>query len=228
MKKLLTLTAAAAAAAFAMTSAAGAATFVFKGDGLNATPLGVPGVDFEAGCASAQDFCSIDHSAGLNYSVGGLGVNVTALADNQATRLIQDVFPSDSGLGAWSEDDGDDDQTQFNSGESVKFTFDTAVFLSNIEFNAGNDTNCSTFGSEGPCGFFDLIIDGVFFANIEAVDLLATTFEGTIFEFVATTADAGFAIAKFDVREVPVPGALPLLLSGIAGLGFASRRRKKA
>lgn len=228
MKKLLTLTAAAAAAAFTMTSAAGAATFVFKGDGLNATPLGVDGVDFDAGCASAQDFCSIDHSAGLSYLVDGIGVNVTALADEEPTRLIQDVFPSDSGLGAWSEDDGNDDQTQFNSGESVKFTFDTAVFLSKIEFNAGNDTNCSTFGSEGPCGFFDLFIDGVFFANIEAVDLLATTFEGTIFEFVATTADAGFAIAKFNVTEVPIPGALPLLLSGIAGLGFASRRRKKA
>ncbi|PQA85649.1 hypothetical protein CW354_22225 [Marinicaulis flavus] len=31
-----------------------------------------------------------------------------------------------------------------------------------------------------------------------------------------------------EVSEVPVPAALPLLLSGIAGLGFASRRRKSA
>ena len=30
-----------------------------------------------------------------------------------------------------------------------------------------------------------------------------------------------------ETSEIPVPGALPLLLSGIAGLGFASRRRKK-
>ncbi|WP_411818031.1 VPLPA-CTERM sorting domain-containing protein [Hyphococcus sp. DH-69] len=30
------------------------------------------------------------------------------------------------------------------------------------------------------------------------------------------------------VSEVPIPAALPLLLSGIAGLGFASRRKKTA
>ena len=30
------------------------------------------------------------------------------------------------------------------------------------------------------------------------------------------------------INEVPVPAALPLLISGLAGLGFASRRRKSA
>ena len=30
------------------------------------------------------------------------------------------------------------------------------------------------------------------------------------------------------ISDIPVPGALPLLISGIAGLGFASRRRKSA
>jgi hypothetical protein len=32
---------------------------------------------------------------------------------------------------------------------------------------------------------------------------------------------------RFEVEEIPVPAALPLLLTGLAGLGFASRRRKK-
>ena len=31
----------------------------------------------------------------------------------------------------------------------------------------------------------------------------------------------------YDVSEVPVPAALPLLLSGLAGLGFAARRKRK-
>ncbi len=38
--------------------------------------------------------------------------------------------------------------------------------------------------------------------------------------------DTEFLVAK--ISDVPVPGALPLLLSGLAGLGFASRRRKAA
>ncbi|MCB2113626.1 MAG: hypothetical protein R3C42_03455 [Parvularculaceae bacterium] len=40
------------------------------------------------------------------------------------------------------------------------------------------------------------------------------------FEFV----DAEFVVAS--ISDVPIPGALPLLLSGLAGLGFAARRRK--
>ncbi|MHA7870969.1 MAG: VPLPA-CTERM sorting domain-containing protein [Hyphococcus sp.] len=35
-----------------------------------------------------------------------------------------------------------------------------------------------------------------------------------------------FNFKALSVSEIPVPAALPLLLSGLAGLGFASRRRK--
>lgn len=37
---------------------------------------------------------------------------------------------------------------------------------------------------------------------------------------------AQFYVNAMDVSEIPIPGALPLLLSGLAGLGFAGRRRK--
>lgn len=43
------------------------------------------------------------------------------------------------------------------------------------------------------------------------------------FEFV----DKQFYVSAMDVSDIPIPGALPLLLSGIAGLGFASRRKAK-
>ena len=118
------------------------------------------------------------------------------------------------------------DQTQFDSGEAIEFVFNTAVNLTNIEFNSGDDNDCSGPNTEGPCGDFDLYIDGIFHATITAVDLLTDVFFGTTFEFRAVTPGAGFTIAQFEVSDVPIPGAIPLLLSGLAGLGFASRRRK--
>lgn len=39
--------------------------------------------------------------------------------------------------------------------------------------------------------------------------------------------DAKFFVSSIS-NEIPVPGALPLLLSGLAGLGFAARRRRAA
>lgn len=255
MKRLLTLTVAAAAGAFALASAqAGAATTTFIWEGAGGastdTPEGVDGVDYDFGspCA-ANDYCTIaPHTTGLNYGDGvahlGITVNVKAFSgiaggassatSGVAARLIQDVVPPESGLGAWSETDGSADQTQFNAGESVKFTFNKEVYLSNIEFNRGDDTDCgptgTSVGTEGPCGDFELFIDGslVSVGIFDATDLVTNVFQGTMFEFVAVTAGGGFAIARMDVTEVPIPGALTLLLSGIAGLGFASRRKKKA
>ncbi len=46
------------------------------------------------------------------------------------------------------------------------------------------------------------------------------------FEFVRGQGDrAKFFVTQ--ISDVPVPGALPLLISGIAGLGFAARRRQR-
>lgn len=41
-----------------------------------------------------------------------------------------------------------------------------------------------------------------------------------------TYVDKQFYLSAMDVSDVPIPGALPLLISGLAGLGFASRRKK--
>lgn len=225
MKKLL-LSAAVGLSALGLTAAANATTFVFKGDGgLYDTPTG--NIAYDCGTVGT-DFCSDNDALGLSYSKDGIGVTAVAYANDEPTQLIQDIAPANSGLGALSEGDNVNDQTQYDSGEWIEFTFNQIVTLSNIEFNAGNDTDCSTFGSEGPCGFFDLYINNAFFASIEAVDLLAGGYIGTIFTFKPTTQGAGFAIAQFDVQAIPVPGALPLLLAGLAGLGFASRRKSVA
>ncbi len=240
---------AAVAAIGLMAVPANATTFVFKGAGNNVTPVGAPITDYEEDCASTGDFCSVDHSAGLSYEKDGYELQVRAYAggavnDDEVedlgdfTRLIQDINPSDSGLGAWSENNGSDDQTQFDAGESIEFIFDRMVQVTNVEFNAGGDTDCTNTaggGGEGPCGAFILqIFDDVNalvlstvidVTNINELGVLGT---GMRFVLTAVTQGGGFTIAQLTVNEVPVPAALPLLLSGLAGLGFASRRRKNA
>ncbi len=226
MKKLLAFAAASIAAGALLITPANAGVFVFKGDsGLFDSPTGNIAKD----CGTiGVDLCTDVDALGFTYSKDGIIFTATAFVGSAATQLIQDIFPNNSGLGALSENDNINDQTQFDSGESIEFAFTDSVWLRNIEFNSGNDTDCSAPGSEGPCGSFDLYIDSMFIATIAATDLLTSEFFGTIFEFVPITVGAGFAIAKFEVSEVPIPGALPLLLSGLAGLGFASRRKKKA
>ena len=223
-----------AVAALSITTA-NAATFVFKGAGNNVTPLGSEGVDFEQECGTAGlDYCSAgSHENGLNYSLDGIDLQVIATENGVPTRAIQDIFPGDSGLGAFSEENSSDDQTQADSNEAIELLFSESVALTDVEFNAGGDTNCSTYGSEGPCGMFNLTIDGVFIGSLTATDSLAYLGTGMHFIIEAITEGAGFTIAKFtalsdDVEAIPTPAALPLLLSGLLGLGFATRRRKDA
>lgn len=227
---------------------ANAATIVFKGDGQTAFTT-TADADFTCGSGlGSGDACTAadKEAAGLSYTDAGLDFTVFAFEDfgnvggvRDYASVIQDVQPGNSGLGVYStgEDrNGKYDQVQSSQGESLLFDFSSnpdIVAISNIEFNAGDDVDCSAFqADEGPCDYFNIYIDGVLLAGgpILAVDLLTKTFVGSTFEFVALSKNnpSGFVIAQFDIAEVPIPGALPLLLSGIAGLGFAARRKKTA
>ncbi|MEM9617456.1 MAG: VPLPA-CTERM sorting domain-containing protein [Pseudomonadota bacterium] len=233
--------AAAAFSVFAAGAAANATTFVFKGDGLNVTPEGVLNTDFVQDCGTVGvDFCSLpDHSAGLEYSRDGIDLTVRAYENMDPTRLIQDIAPGDSGLGAFSEDNSNDDQTQFDAGESIEFDFGmNSLTIVDVEFNAGGDTNCtntSDGSGEGSCGRFLLEIFDVSdmmilstIIDITNIDVLPSLGTGARFLLTALDEGSGFVVAQFTVSEVPIPGAIPLLLSGLAGIGFAARRKKAA
>ncbi|MEO1250855.1 MAG: PEP-CTERM sorting domain-containing protein [Pseudomonadota bacterium] len=267
MKKLLTIAAALAAGGI-LSSASASTVFVFKGNGGNVTPEGTLGTDFVT-CASGganQDFCSAalggDHTNGLLFERNSIEVRAiahkdhnadsqTMPSDNTAVRIIQDRTPGDSGLGAFSENNSSDDQTQFESGEAILFDLRSNgrdFTITDVEFNAGGDVNCTANGGnpgEGPCGKFRLQIWDIndVLTLDTMIDILASTslvggqdilpILGTGAKFLLTALDidpnnpGGFAIAQFKVNEIPVPGALPLMLLGLGGLGFAARRKSK-
>lgn len=59
-------------------------------------------------------------------------------------------------------------------------------------------------------------------------DLGGGVFKVSFEDLIAGSSDWDYNDLVFAVYETPLPGALPLLLSGLVGLGFAASRRKKA
>ncbi|GAB4527580.1 MAG: hypothetical protein Kow00133_16470 [Amphiplicatus sp.] len=71
-------------------------------------------------------------------------------------------------------------------------------------------------------------------AGVQILSTFAVNLAGLTAVWVAfsgnsvLTAGGTAANVNVDLSAIPVPAALPLLLSGLAGLGFAARRRKAA
>ena len=248
MKFTNTIAAAAviAAAAFGATSANAGIVFQFDGsDGSGGgfdTPVNVGNINpcLSFGTAGRRDLCTLNDADGFDYSKFGVNFTATAEQDGAPAELVQDLIGNNQGLGVISHNENRVTQDQINptNNESIVFTFDDVTTIFDIRLNDGLGRDCPGGGNEGACGTVAVSIDGG--AQITWDDFIldgvlatsggvAVSLTGTVFEFFAlgdgSRAGGGYSIEEFSV--VPVPGALPLLLSGIAGLGFASRRRNK-
>ncbi|MGF1543284.1 MAG: VPLPA-CTERM sorting domain-containing protein [Parvularculaceae bacterium] len=229
-----------ASSAFALSATAANATiFQFDGsDGVGGAfdlPTNMGNVtSCNSSASNGTDLCTIDDAEGFSYSRNGIAFTAVGFSEDAPSELIQDLIGPNQGLGVITAGESRQTQDQINAAfsESIVVTFDEEAELSNIVLNDGIGNDCPGGGGEGACGEVEIIVDGVssllteFLAGgvLTADGVNPYTATGTVFEFIALTVGGGFSIEEFEV--VPVPGALPLLLSGIAGLGFAARRRK--
>ena len=137
-----------------------------------------------------------------------------------------------------SEDGDTSDPDDNGNGGTFTFTFDNVVtFLGfdGIDFSDANanlivrlfDTSATEifsydFAADGPGG---TVGDNEFFSFFGNV--FGAGIAGVATAEIQLTGSGAVDNLTFDVADIPVPGALPLLLSGIAGLGFAMRRKKR-
>ncbi len=189
-----------------------------------------------AGHAAVLDF--VAEAAGDERGVAdgtvivmdGLAVTFSAGPAGSSFAYFDDLFDGrPAGLGvcetlagpppALCANTGDDN---IRAGESVKLTFPAPMNLSDFSFSNRDhfSLNASTK---------TLLLNGVSFTFADVVSLTAA-----VVAVVTGVTSIEFAFGGSDPVEfyvngftaVPLPAAAPLLLAGLAGLSFASRRRK--
>jgi len=221
MKRLLTFAAAIAAAGMMSAPAnAGVVDFAAYAVGnehgvASGTSVTIDGVSmtFYAG----EPYVNSDYYAYFDdYSSGrpaGLGTCRAIDINDQCVDAGDDSIDGDLGINEYVAivfDDGPMDVTDlsFRDGEHFSLNDDDVGQLTWYIIDS-----LTTVLDSGVATFADVIAMAMsgYFDNIE----------GIAFSFV----DTEFYVSAMNV--VPIPGALPLLLSGLAGLGFASRRKKK-
>lgn len=216
MKLLRLLTAAAAAAA--MIGGAQAATFTFAGIG------GDLGKDqtFTSGSASVTAIAintEEPEAPVLHQNIFGLGVTTGAPDSNQVDNV------------------GDDEAIVFDFGAAAfleSITLSLSGFYDDIRIYGSNDAAVAAITSGGLSSITSIstLLAAVSGNGIEAVRFIDLTGIATAYRYLIATIPGGsgdgFRVKSVSASVVPVPAALPLLLSGLAGLAFASRRKKTA
>ncbi len=176
-----------------------------------------------------------DTIGGITYNLAGApGAPNNAQSHDGSTCMIPLACEQD-GLGI-----GDDEITYGGETLTVDFDGDNVIltklwFLDLFKANA-NDPDPETarvtfFGPDaGVMDFVALESIGGGNSGFLMSGVLNLVISGFQIELLSFNDDAGAAdaaFAAFEVREVPIPGAAVLMLCGLAGFGFASRKKRK-
>lgn len=224
MRRFLTVMAASAMAAFAATATRAAVVDVVA----EAAPA--PAGGGERGIANGAAFSS--------PNFGGLNLMFTSFdgASDGFFPYFDDLFNNNpGGLGVCqlldsdeASDDPADDNVQ--TGEGVRIDFLDGLFdVSSLSFTNGNHNpvNSSAHLVIATSGMAATVMSFMMASN-----MTFSSISWIRFDFFTPQQSAGeeFYVNGFATELIPAPGALPLLPSGFAGLGFAilSRRYRRA
>jgi hypothetical protein len=169
---------------------------------LNTPAMGSLNLQFSAGAGAWPTDFAYFNSATANGSPAGLGTCTTLDAGAQCNPAFDDVVAANEWVEVGFVDQPFDVRTlSFNGAGNLSLDNDmTGLIKITTSLNSIVAMATLTFAQAATAGF-------------GFVDWIRFEFAGT--EFVVAS-----------ISDVPLPGALPLLLSGLAGLGFAARRKK--
>ncbi len=181
---------------------------------------------------------------GLEY-LSSITISESNLADRNGTTAIFSGLDLDA---IWISNVQCSDVACLSGATTV-----AALDYANVQFSAGSIINGGTgdlFGTSGGAilgnvatlgsldaqlsptvsGFFSTGVGGILTLDlISALNLLSGSYYLYIAEVGANDNEFSFDLVTFDEGEVlvnPVPAALPLMLTGLATVGFFGRRRK--
>jgi len=186
---------------------------VLDGTVLNTARLGGINLRFSAGKgAGASDFAYFNAyeapTKGFKGRSGGLGVCTHLTAAATCATVNDDVI----------------DHGEYVRVDFVDSPFEVARMSFNGRFASNDDSSLLvkiTTGLGSAVSAATLSFAAATSTNFGAVDWIQWDFIN------GQPVDAKFFVASLS-SVVPAPGAMALLLSGLAGLGFASRRRRTA
>lgn len=187
-------------------------------------------VDFEDVVVAPASFV-----AGTTLSSGGFNFTQTA-ATTDVMFVIADPVNSctpscvDNGtqyLSTYNNDQTGPFEMIMSRADGAAFSLNSFTFGTMFIFTPNPQANLTLTGTLAGGGS---VVQSFVFDNIAdnfQLAILSAAF-GNVTSILFSSDTVFPAYDNFDVSAVPLPGALPLFLAGIAGLSFGKRRRKKS